>query len=267
MAQTNNGNKNTLRSILEKEKLNGTNFIDWYRNLRIVLKAEKKLYVLEQQIPKEPNSSAPRTERDTFKKHDEDALDVSCLMLITMKPDLQKQHENMGAFDMIEHLKFLFQEQARHERYETYKELFCCIMSEGSPVGTHMLKMIGHIQRLEGLGFSLRKELAIDVVLQSLPNSHSQFLMNYNMHDFDKTLPELLNMLRTAEQELAKNKSTILMVRKDKKRKGKVKSIAKPTSKSLKPKEGIKKSKELKRTRRLSKCEVDLHVGNGEKMF
>jgi hypothetical protein len=27
-----------LRSLLEKEKLNGANFIDWYRNLRIVLK-------------------------------------------------------------------------------------------------------------------------------------------------------------------------------------------------------------------------------------
>uniref|UniRef100_A0A0A9HJH4 Uncharacterized protein n=1 Tax=Arundo donax TaxID=35708 RepID=A0A0A9HJH4_ARUDO len=27
-----------LRSIREKEKLNATNFIDWYRNLRIVLK-------------------------------------------------------------------------------------------------------------------------------------------------------------------------------------------------------------------------------------
>ncbi|KAI3718805.1 hypothetical protein L6452_19689 [Arctium lappa] len=210
---------------------------------RIVLKAEKKLYVLEQKIPEEPNSSAPRTERDTFKKHDEDALDVSCLMLITMEPELQKQHENMGAFDMIEHLKLLFQEQARHERYETSMELFRCRMSEGSPVGTHMLKMIGHIERLEGLGFSLRKELAIDVVLQSLPNSYSQFVMNNNMHDFDKSLPELLNMLRTAEQELAKNKSTILMVRKDKKGKGKGNSIAKPTSKSLKPKGGIKKPK------------------------
>lgn len=106
-----------------------------------------------------------------------------------------------------------------------------------------MLKMIGHIERLEGLGFFLRKELAIDVVLQSLPNSYSQFVMNYNIHDFEKSLPELLNMLRTAEQELSKNKSTILMVRKDKKGKGKEKSIVKPTSKSLKPKGGIKKPK------------------------
>jgi hypothetical protein len=39
----------SLQSILEKEKLNGTNFIDWYPNLRIVLMQEKKEYVLEQQ--------------------------------------------------------------------------------------------------------------------------------------------------------------------------------------------------------------------------
>jgi hypothetical protein len=32
----------TLRSILEKDKLNGTNYTDWIRNLRIVLRAEKR---------------------------------------------------------------------------------------------------------------------------------------------------------------------------------------------------------------------------------
>ena len=48
MAPTVNGNSRfNLCSILEKEKLSGTNFIDWYRNLRIILKQEKKEYVLE----------------------------------------------------------------------------------------------------------------------------------------------------------------------------------------------------------------------------
>ena len=37
--------------MLEKEKLNEANFIDWYRNLRIVLRNEKKEYVLEQPYP------------------------------------------------------------------------------------------------------------------------------------------------------------------------------------------------------------------------
>jgi hypothetical protein len=30
-----------LRSLLEKEKLNGANFMDWYYNLRIILRQEK----------------------------------------------------------------------------------------------------------------------------------------------------------------------------------------------------------------------------------
>ena len=35
---TNNTSTLTLRSVLEKDKLNGKNFLDWHRNLRIVLK-------------------------------------------------------------------------------------------------------------------------------------------------------------------------------------------------------------------------------------
>ena len=36
-----------LRSVLDKEKLNGTNFADWSRNLRIVLRRDKKEHVQE----------------------------------------------------------------------------------------------------------------------------------------------------------------------------------------------------------------------------
>jgi hypothetical protein len=40
-----------LRSLLEKEKLNGAKFMDWYRNLRIVLMHEKIEYVLTEPYP------------------------------------------------------------------------------------------------------------------------------------------------------------------------------------------------------------------------
>jgi len=43
-----------LRIILDKEKLNRTNFMDRFRSLRIVLKQEKKEYVIEQLYPEEP---------------------------------------------------------------------------------------------------------------------------------------------------------------------------------------------------------------------
>jgi hypothetical protein len=49
MSASNNSVFN-LRSVLEKEKLNGTNFIDWYRNLRIVLRQEKRSMFLSRHI-------------------------------------------------------------------------------------------------------------------------------------------------------------------------------------------------------------------------
>jgi hypothetical protein len=40
-----------LRSLLEKEKLNEANFMDWYRNLRIVLRHEEIECVLTVPYP------------------------------------------------------------------------------------------------------------------------------------------------------------------------------------------------------------------------
>ncbi|KAI5399564.1 hypothetical protein KIW84_064774 [Lathyrus oleraceus] len=85
ITMTTNTSNNILRSILDKEKLSGTNFLDWHRNLRIVLKHDKKLYVLEKLVPEEePPSSAPEAERDACKKHVDDANETACLMLATM---------------------------------------------------------------------------------------------------------------------------------------------------------------------------------------
>ena len=249
---TNTNNTLSLRSVLEKDKLSGTNFLDWYRNLRIVLKHEKKLYVLEQPIPDQPAANAPRADKDAFKKHQDDALDVGCLMLATMISELQKQHENMDAYDMIVHLKKLYQEQARQERYDVSKSLFGCKMAEGSPVGTHVLKMIGYIENLDRLGFPLGQELATDLILQSLPDCYNQFIMNFNMNEIDKPLPELLSMLRTAEKSVNKGKA-VMMVSETKnngkgkkqhkkpKGKGKKKGPNKPGNSSLKPKGGVAK--------------------------
>ncbi|KAL4384143.1 hypothetical protein GQ457_15G023460 [Hibiscus cannabinus] len=107
----------------------------------------------------------------------------------------------MVAYDMIQNLKDIYEGQAHQERYETSKALFQCKMSEGSLVGAHVIKMMGYIQTLEKLGFALNNELAIDVVLQSLPDSFGQFVLNFNMNEINKTMPQLLGMLRTAEDK------------------------------------------------------------------
>ncbi|PKI36625.1 hypothetical protein CRG98_042978 [Punica granatum] len=60
-----------------------------------------------------------------------------------MDSELQKQHEHMGAYDMIVHLRQLYQVQARHEQFDVLKALFWAKLIEGSPVGPHVLNMIG----------------------------------------------------------------------------------------------------------------------------
>ena len=110
---SNNTSTFTLRCVLEKEKLNGTNFLDWSQNLRIVLKQERKMFVLDNEIPNEyPANNAPCAERDAYSKHLNDSVDVTCLMLTTMNSELQKQFEEIEAFDMMVYLKGMFQDQA-----------------------------------------------------------------------------------------------------------------------------------------------------------
>jgi hypothetical protein len=73
-------------------------------------------------------------------------------------------------------------------------------MTEDAQVGSHVLKMIGYIERLETLGFVMEGELSMDLILQSLPESFSPFIMYFNMNNVEKIFSKLLNMLKTAEQ-------------------------------------------------------------------
>ena len=87
--ETNSNNNNilSLRSILEKDKLIGPNFMDWERNLRMVLRHERKWYVLEEPLGQVPPAGAPTAIRNTHQKDTNDLLEVGCQMLATMSPN------------------------------------------------------------------------------------------------------------------------------------------------------------------------------------
>ncbi|KAK8672863.1 hypothetical protein V6N13_111220 [Hibiscus sabdariffa] len=68
----------------------------------------------------------------------------------------------------------------------------------------------------------MKNELATDVILQSLSDSFKQFIINFNMNEIDKTLPQLLGMLRTAESNLKRmdpNSIQIVSIAKGKRKK------------------------------------------------
>ncbi|KAK1604539.1 hypothetical protein QYE76_028212 [Lolium multiflorum] len=119
-----------------------------------------------------------------------------------------------------------------------------------------MLAMTGHAKKLSDLGIVIPNRLGINRVLQSLPPSYKNFVMNYNMQNMNKELPELFGMLKAAEIEI-KKEHQLLMVnkttsfKKQGKSKGKFKKGGKKAATPpMKPKNGPKPDAECYYARR-----------------
>ena len=101
---------------------------------------------------------------------------------------------------MIGHLKEMFQEKAKIERFNTIRALLSFKLTTSGSVSPHVLKMKGHLEHLEKLGLKIEQQLAIDIILQSLFEAYDGFIMNFNMHSMEKIVSELHGMLKTAEK-------------------------------------------------------------------
>jgi hypothetical protein len=70
-----------LWSLLEKKKLNGANFIDWYRNLKIVLRQEKTEYVLTELYRDDLPASSTVVDRRAHEKRYDHAPNINCMSM------------------------------------------------------------------------------------------------------------------------------------------------------------------------------------------
>src|SRR4051812_12632382 len=107
----------------------------------------------------------------------------------------------------------IFETHTAVESYEASEKFFNCKMEEGSSISEHVLKMSGHANKLQYLGITIPNAFGIHHVLQSLPPSNNNFVMNYNMQRMDKMLPEFFSMLKSMEVEI-KKEHQVLMVNK-----------------------------------------------------
>nr|XP_043611639.1 uncharacterized protein LOC122583283 [Erigeron canadensis] len=170
---TQNIYQSAFRLMLEREKLSGPNFNDWYRQLRIVLRAERKYQVLEEPRPVAPAANASN----------------EALAEYAAAYDRHNEQAGVELYDLIDVLHDL-----RHE--------------QGTPVSAHILKMKGYFEQLERLNFPYAKQLQIGLVLKSLSKDFEEFGRNYSMHSMDKTVTELLAMAVEFEKKLAKKTAT-----------------------------------------------------------
>ena len=85
----------SLWSILDANKLTGPNYVDWLRNLRIVLTQEKLSYILDSPNLEVIREDASEEEKVTHNMWLNDSMTVRCIMLALMSNELQRQHEYM----------------------------------------------------------------------------------------------------------------------------------------------------------------------------
>ena len=111
------GSFNPLSTILKDNKLTGTNYVDWKRNLNLVLTVEDCAFVLTEVCPPPPDSiSTLEDDADYHKWQKADKL-AKCYILASMSNVLQQQHERMlSAYDIMLNLKEMFREQSRAAR-------------------------------------------------------------------------------------------------------------------------------------------------------
>ena len=168
--------------------------------------------------------------------------------LASMNNEFQKKYEAMDdARSIILHLKEFFDENGRTSRYEISKALYRMRMAEGSSVNDHVLKMIWHIEELARLNLVMDNDLAVDLILQSLPDSFSGFVQNFHMHKMEKTLAELHSMLVVYEKEMHNTRPHMIAMAKASSSKSKTilkkKKWKKPVKTAVQPKPKVEKGK------------------------
>ncbi|MCL8568099.1 DDE-type integrase/transposase/recombinase [Proteus mirabilis] len=236
-----------FNAFLEKNKLkdDGSNYADWVRNLKLILEAAKKAYVLDAPLGDPPAPAAAQDILNVWQTRSDDYSLVRCGMLYSLETGLQRRFEQHGAYEMFQELKLVFQAHARVERYEVSDKFFSCKMEENSSVSEHILKMSGLHGRLTSLGVELPDDAIIDRILQSLPPSYKGFVLNYNMQGMEKTIPELYSMLKSAEVEIKKEHQVLMVNKTTSFKKGKGKKNFKKDGKAVaapgKPDAGKKK--------------------------
>ncbi|GJR90438.1 hypothetical protein Tco_0214449 [Tanacetum coccineum] len=181
MAVAQNINNSTLTSILTSEKLTGPNFTNWHHNLIIALRSENKLDHLENPLIPLPLLVAPQVVHDTYQALFDAQNEVACLMLANMTPKLQKTLENYKAYDIIQELKTMFEEQAKQELFNIAKAFHACKQKD---------------------------ELGVSLILNSLNKDYALFAQKYNMHSMWKTIVELHAMLKLHEKGISKKAAT-----------------------------------------------------------
>ena len=128
----------SIMNLCGRVIFDGSNFMDWIRNIRMVTRYEDKEYVLDKELKEIDESTATPQEIADFQTHERDATKVACIMMVTMIDELHKSYEGYYPFKMHQDLMDRYHQSARQERYEIISTMITTRMKDGEPITGHM---------------------------------------------------------------------------------------------------------------------------------
>ena len=148
-----------LVAILNQNKLTGSNYVDWKRNSNIVLTVEEHKYVLSQACSNFSSLDAPHKENQWYDHWQKSNEMAKCYILASISNVLQHQMQDVElVLDIMLSLKEMFGEEGCSVRQETMRQIYNTKMAKGTLVREHFLRMISHLNTLEGLGANIDGE-------------------------------------------------------------------------------------------------------------
>ena len=94
-----------------------SNDADRVCDLRFILIAAEKNYVLDAPLGERPAAGADADVMNVWQAQSDDYSIVQCAMLYGLESGIQRRFERHGAYEMFQELKLIFQANARVERY------------------------------------------------------------------------------------------------------------------------------------------------------
>ncbi|XP_043725643.1 uncharacterized protein LOC122672213 [Telopea speciosissima] len=187
-------------TLIKDHILTDPNYVDWRRNIKLLLTAEDLMSVIEQDEPEFLQNEDPiaKAAYELFRQNKSKA---KLLVLNSVEKTIANSVKDLYLTkDMMEELKEMYGREERHVHHQLVTLLHGIKMAQGTPVIDHIIKMRNLFEDLENLGVSFKLNYKMNVIFYSLSQDiYRSFIVNYNMNKLSIELPELGNMLQEVE--------------------------------------------------------------------
>ena len=101
-----------VQTVMDDKILTGHNFLDWLKNLRMVLKEEKIAYVITEPISESLTADALESVQNAYKKRLVDSARAGLIIHTSMSHEFQKRYKTGDAYSIVRHLREHYNKQA-----------------------------------------------------------------------------------------------------------------------------------------------------------